>query len=518
MQQFVNDPNIVTVKEVFKENNTAYIVMEFIEGETFLEYLRGRDKLSPAEALRLLEPMVGALERVHKAGLTHRDFTPSNIMFTRDGSVKLLDFGSARETSVTDPTGMLKRGYSPPEQYMSNTKDESGKQGSWTDVYAFAATIYYALTKQVPPDGLKRRALDTLIPPSKKNKSVTPEQEKVLLDGMALDWTKRYQTVRELYDALKATLKSKSQSSEHLEIGCRLTGDDHADQYVISGVLGQGEYSITYLAWDERGDQPVAIKEFFPRMLARRDSDHRTVFTLTPEEEAAHPSWYDDAAIPSEGAAQIFRKTMAHFLERAQQMSAFNREANAVGVKKTFRSNGTAYVVMEYIEGGETLEQRLQSRGRMNLSEALNLIAPIANVLERMHSAFFFHQDVRPNNIMFTRDGTLKLMDSGAPMSREIDEFVIRYQTIELKMRYNPPPEPDGAEADVYSLAAIVYRLITGVVPPTAFKRTAHNDPLKPPSSFGVEITARQEAALLKAIRIPHVRSVSPILNRRLKC
>ena len=525
MKKFVGDPNIVTVLDHFEENNTAYIVMEFIEGTTFLQYLGKSGRLTLKDALKILEPMVGALERIHAKNYIHRDFSPDNVMLARDGSVKLLDFGAARESTMTRPSVVLKKGYAPFEQYIGNTKVKKvidgkefdlGEQKDWTDVYAFAATLYFAVTKIHPIDATLRSAGHELELPSKINKSITSEQETVLLKGLAIYWPDRYETMREFYEALKDTIENEppppvedpndteTVSIAHLPIGYRLTDVSRAEDHIISGVLDRGDVCITYLTWSEKTQSNFVVKEFFPSVLARRARD-QMVFTVTPEEEAAHPSWDDDAAIPAEGAARTFREGLAQFLEDAQQLMKFNQEPNVVGIKSVFRANGTAYMVMEFIEGCETLEQRLQSRGRMSLTEVLTVLEPIVKVLERMYtSTKFTHRGINPKNIVFTHDGTIKLMDSVSAISPMINSFENQYRAAVLRNEYSPPEiESHNASVDVYSLAAVIYRAITGEAPPHSMIRTMPNkDTLVLPSRFGIDITTQQEAALLKGLAL----------------
>lgn len=199
---FDADPNIVSVEDFFKENDTAYIVMEFLEGVTLNQYLYAHGAMSLDEALTKLAPLVDALERIHKKELLHRDISPDNIMLTIDGGVKLLDFGAARAFSLEGEnpnTAFFKEGYAPLEQYYKH-----GKQGPWTDEYSFAATIYRAITNYTPPDAQKReKGTEHLYDPRELEADITPAQASVLLKGMALKHSERYPTVRAFYNALR---------------------------------------------------------------------------------------------------------------------------------------------------------------------------------------------------------------------------------------------------------------------------------------------------------------------------
>ncbi|MCD8334897.1 MAG: serine/threonine protein kinase, partial [Clostridiales bacterium] len=197
MAKIEKQPQIVPVRDFFEANNTAYIVMEYVEGTNFQELVKQQGGRIPAkELLPLIEPLFSALKALHEAGLIHRDISPDNLMLEQ-GSVRLLDFGCAREATRNETmTIALKRGYAPIEQYQQKG------QGPWTDVYALSATIYYCLTGRVPPQSLDRILEDELVPPRDLGVDLTPGQQKALLKGMAIQPRRRYQSVEELHAGL----------------------------------------------------------------------------------------------------------------------------------------------------------------------------------------------------------------------------------------------------------------------------------------------------------------------------
>ena len=217
MQMFHDSNSVVNVFEVFETNNTAYIVMEFIEGQTFAQVLNHvpNQRLSLQTVLANFQPIINILEKIHHTqwtddngqvhpGIIHRDISPENIMYASDGTVKLLDFGAAR-VSNPDPnsrlTIALKHGYAPYEQYL--TTGTAAMQGSWTDVYALAATIYRAITGEIPPSAIDRWSnVATIKLPSSFGIEITPEQEQVLLKGLAINYQNRYQSVSQFYNEL----------------------------------------------------------------------------------------------------------------------------------------------------------------------------------------------------------------------------------------------------------------------------------------------------------------------------
>jgi serine/threonine protein kinase len=198
---FEGHPNIVTVRDFFKENNTAYLVMNYIKGIAFSDYLSHKGGVIPfEEAIRIMMPMLDALRAVHENNLLHRDISPDNIFVTSEGRVILLDFGAARHALGEQGRNLsviLKPGYAPEEQYRSR-----GKQGPWTDIYAAAATIYKATTGKMPPDALDRLSDDPIVRPSLLGASISIEEEAVVMKAMAVKAENRYQSVSEFQNSI----------------------------------------------------------------------------------------------------------------------------------------------------------------------------------------------------------------------------------------------------------------------------------------------------------------------------
>jgi len=148
-------PNIVRVLAVFEENNTGYMVMNYEQGMSLAEKLKGRKTLEEAEIIKFMLPIMGGLEQMHEAGFIHRDIKPDNIFIRKDGSPVLLDFGSARQAlggQTRTLTSLVTPGYAPFEQYYA----KSNEQGPWTDIYGLGATLYRATTGVAPVDAVDR--------------------------------------------------------------------------------------------------------------------------------------------------------------------------------------------------------------------------------------------------------------------------------------------------------------------------------------------------------------------------
>jgi serine/threonine protein kinase len=150
-------PNIVRVLRFFEANGTAYMVMEFVEGAALGDWVNRRRPLSEADVLPIAVQVLDALERVHGGGFLHRDIKPGNIYIREDGTVVLLDFGSARQKSSA-LTALVSPGYAPFEQYHTQ-----GKQGPWSDIYAFAGVLYWMITGAMPQEAPARIREDNMV-------------------------------------------------------------------------------------------------------------------------------------------------------------------------------------------------------------------------------------------------------------------------------------------------------------------------------------------------------------------
>jgi len=204
LAKFFALPGIVSVKDYFLENGTAYITMEFIDGQTLKDYVANMGgKLIAAQVFDLMKPVMSSLAEVHKAGIIHRDISPDNIMISKDGYLKLLDFGAARDftqTGAKSMSVMLKPGFAPEEQYRTK-----GEQGPWTDIYALCATMYRCITGITPDESVERVRKDTVMPPSSMGIRIDPRNESALMMGMAVLQSKRFQSIPAIYTAMYGT-------------------------------------------------------------------------------------------------------------------------------------------------------------------------------------------------------------------------------------------------------------------------------------------------------------------------
>lgn len=202
MARFSKDEGIVKAQDFFEINNTAYIVMEYLEGITLKQYLRENERIEPEELLELFVPLIESLDEIHSQGLIHRDISPDNIMVLLGGKIKLMDFGAARDYTDFGEKSLsliLKPGYAPPEQYQTH-----GVQGPWTDIYALCATMYKCLTGENPPDAIERVMDDNLKEISEFGIPVLKQMEETIIKGMSISARNRYQNIEEFCEDLYA--------------------------------------------------------------------------------------------------------------------------------------------------------------------------------------------------------------------------------------------------------------------------------------------------------------------------
>ena len=200
LKDFADEPSVVSVIDSFEDDDTAYIVMEYLDGVTLREFIKSNGRLKTKDTVELFSSVMKSISRLHSAGIIHRDISPDNLIYTGNRTLKLLDFGAAKNYYEPDVSKLVfKSSYSPPEQM-----DEKGEMGTHTDVYSLCATIYYCLTGKDPDDVISRLLLDEIRTPSSLGSDILPQAEKSLMKGLRLDGAKRLQSIEELQKELEA--------------------------------------------------------------------------------------------------------------------------------------------------------------------------------------------------------------------------------------------------------------------------------------------------------------------------
>ena len=223
--RFQSEPNIVSIYDYLEENDTAYMVMEYLHGCTLKQYIREHGgRLDTDLILHICLSVLDALAVVHKAGMIHRDISPENIFICEDLTVKLIDFGAAKQVYLDGEQTMsvvLKPGYAPPEQYAK--KD---KQGPWTDIYALGATLYFAATGEKPEESFGRVLEDTIKPVCEVNPEIPRAMSQVIMRAMSVKIEDRYQTVEAMREALLAGEGQNAQMEPYVIPASRISKRD----------------------------------------------------------------------------------------------------------------------------------------------------------------------------------------------------------------------------------------------------------------------------------------------------
>lgn len=277
-------------------------------------------------------------------------------------------------------------------------------------------------------------------------------------------------------------------AKEHqLPAGKILTvGKDNA--YLLGASLGQGGFGITYVALDKAAGKRVAVKEYFPIQCCQREENGQVS--------------------AKSGMENIFRGGRKSFLEEAKMLSRQQNIPSVVKVMDYFETNGTAYLVMEYLDG-VTLQQKTMREGTFQPKVLLGKLPRLLEDMEKLHRSGIIHRDISPDNVMWMPDDTLKLLDFGCARSMEDGKSM----TVQLKHGFAPVEQymtrGQGPWTDVYALSATIYYCLTGKVPPMAPERL-ETDTIQAPSALGILMDAAQETALMWGLTVqPKARPVS---------
>ncbi|MCR5138407.1 MAG: serine/threonine protein kinase [Oscillospiraceae bacterium] len=255
-------------------------------------------------------------------------------------------------------------------------------------------------------------------------------------------------------------------------------------KYLIGKVLGSGGFGITYLGYEVNLEIPVAIKEYFPVGFCSRSSQSYDVITAASAENSP-----------------AFSKGCDAFLDEARTLARFN-SLYIVHVREFFKEHGTAYIVMDYVNG-KTLQGEIKAcGGRLETVRVLQLMKPLISQLDELHGQNIIHRDIKPANLMLVHDRNgehLVLLDFGAARSCVSNET--KTLTGVVSAGYSPPEQyshrsRQGPYTDVYALCATIYRAITGAAPPDATERSVDGIPIPPFSAYGLNDPPLERALL----------------------
>lgn len=277
------------------------------------------------------------------------------------------------------------------------------------------------------------------------------------------------------------------------------------EKYQIKKVLGQGGFGITYLAYDQTLQQNVAIKEYFPVKIVRRLGN--TLRKGQGEYELSATAM----VYPQNGQEEKYLNGMQNFLEEAQVLFGKFDVEGLAAVKDYFEENGTAYIVMEYLSGPTLQEYEKEHKGKISEKQAEILLEPVINALAYIHSIGIVHCDISPDNLIFNKEGQLKLIDFGAAKNKKKEE-----EEQYCKGGYTAPEqylekEFVGPWSDVYSLCAVWYEMLTGIKVPPAVERL-QKDRLKN-MTMASEVSEQTNNILKKGLSLEIQKRYFSVLN-----
>lgn len=277
------------------------------------------------------------------------------------------------------------------------------------------------------------------------------------------------------------------------------------EKYQIKKVLGQGGFGITYLAYDQTLQQNVAIKEFFPVKIVRRLGN--TLRKGQGEYELSATAM----VYPQNGQEEKYLNGMQNFLEEAQVLFGKFDVEGLAAVKDYFEENGTAYIVMEYLSGPTLQEYEKEHKGKISEKQAEILLEPVINALAYIHSIGIVHCDISPDNLIFNKEGQLKLIDFGAAKNKKKEK-----EEQYCKGGYTAPEqylekEFVGPWSDVYSLCAVWYEMLTGIKVPPAVERL-QKDRLKN-MTMASEVSEQTNNILKKGLSLEIQKRYFSVLN-----
>ena len=254
---------------------------------------------------------------------------------------------------------------------------------------------------------------------------------------------------------------------------------------LVGNSIGEGGFGITYIGRDLTLDRRVAVKEYFPNGYVNRNNNVSQLVSATTDQQVS-----------------FFQKGLQNFLEEARKIAKLTNVSGIVDVREYFEENGTAYIIMEYLDG-INLSVFLRQNGVFKAETIFQLMLPITYSLQKMHEEGIIHRDISPDNIMYLTDGTLKLTDFG---SARYFSNAQKEMSVVVKQGYAPEEQyskngDQGPWTDVYGLCATMYKCITGKTPVDAVDRIKQ-DTLIPPRELGVPIPEPMQITLMYGLAV----------------
>lgn len=275
------------------------------------------------------------------------------------------------------------------------------------------------------------------------------------------------------------------------------------NRYLVGKVIGQGGFGITYVAWDQQSQSRCAIKEYFPSKYADRQEGTSQVVPNTLED-----------------AKRIFRNGCKTYIDEYNRIQKFVRNPLIVNVLDHFNENGTAYIVMEYIEG-KTLQVIQKEQGRVAPAVAMDMFLQLGSALSDVHKHDIMHRDLKPANIILTNDGEYKLIDFGSARDYIAGEEMHKGFSVYVTPGFSPPEQYErigkqGPWTDVYSLCATFYYLVSGKKPEDARKASQLDERIPTLTELNCDVPREISDIIQKGMELDYrqrYQSFEPVLN-----
>ena len=514
-----NSPDIVRVRDFFPENNTSYIVMDYVEGTELSDEIRmNGGRLPWHRVYDLMMDLLPELDKIHRKKLVHRDIKPANLKVEWDPNsgkdhLVLLDFGAARIFTSTEVSGdytmILTPGYAPIEQYRRHSR-----QGPYTDVYALCATMYEMLTGKIPPSALERIGNSRMTSVKELVPDVPESMDRAVMWGLSKEIEDRPQNMRELYKALALpqsvsvedntiALKYCYNCMELIAETCKICphcGQSNAvtllvdslnpgtilsQKYLIGKTLRRDVFGNTYIGADLLENRKITVKEYFPENVSHRKEDGSGLVYISPE------------------FVEDYRKEVYAFIAELEKHETMTSPYIAYS-RDHFVENGTLYIITDYVDGESLAERLKRSSVRLPWNAALQMMLPLVLELDRLHNNGFYHGKIDPDHLMLTgpSKNMLKLVDfffhSSVAVSRSDSVGSSPYMPIETYMS----KQMEGFWTDVYSVCAVLYRLISGAEIAAAPERRERYSSIEPFVSFGIRVPQYVEEAIFHGLEL----------------
>lgn len=273
-------------------------------------------------------------------------------------------------------------------------------------------------------------------------------------------------------------------------------------RYIVGRVLGEGGFGITYIGWDNSLEIRVAIKEYYPTGLVTRELNGENQGTVS---------------VYMGNKQKDYEAGLSKFLDETRRLAKFRNNPGIVGVSDFFEENGTAYMIMDYVDGITLSTYMKEKGGRIPASQVVEMLSPVIRSLGEIHKENIIHRDISPDNIMVQKNGTVRLIDFGA--ARDFGEKN-KSLSVVLKPGYAPEEQYrtkgiQGPWTDVYALCATMYKMITGITPEESMERIVGAG-LKKPSEMGIDLPQNVEETILHGMEVKaekRLRSMSDVLR-----